>query len=167
MAAKKTPTKKAASNNAPAKVGRPSKFDEGMREKIRQLCILGATDADSANFLDISISTLSNWKVEKPEFLEALKAAKSEADARVERSLYERAMGYEHDEVDIRVIANQIVQTPIRKKYPPDTTAAIFWLKNRKPVEWRDKVENIVSGPNGGPVQHSLEVSFVKSHRAA
>ena len=44
-----------------------------------------------------------------------------------------RANGYEHDEVDIRVVSGEIVQTPIRKYYPPDTTAAIFWLKNRRP----------------------------------
>jgi hypothetical protein len=59
----------------------------------------------------------------------------------VERSLFARANGYEHDEVDIRVIQNEIVQTPIRKFYPPDTTAAIFWLKNRNPAQWREKVE--------------------------
>jgi hypothetical protein len=48
--------------------------------------------------------------------------------------------------VDIRVVGGDIVQTPIRKFYPPDTTAAIFWLKNRAPAQWRDKQEIEHSG---------------------
>ena len=55
-------------------------------------------------------------------------------------------MGYEHDEVDIRVVDKEVIQTPIRKYYPPDSTALIFWLKNRKPADWRDKVEPEHSG---------------------
>ena len=53
--------------------------------------------------------------------------------------LYERAMGYQTEDIDVRVINGEIIQTPIVKNYPPDTTAAIFWLKNRNPHEWRDK----------------------------
>lgn len=64
----------------------------------------------------------------------------------MERSLFARATGYEHDEVDLRVIDKAIVETPIRKYYPPDTTAAIFWLKNRRPGEWRDKQDVEHSG---------------------
>ena len=82
-----------------------------------------------------------------------LRSGKEVSDERVERSLFARANGYEHDEVDIRVVSGEIVQTPIRKYYPPDTTAAIFWLKNRRPDLWRDKVEQTITGPNGGPVQ--------------
>ncbi len=51
--------------------------------------------------------------------------------------MFARATGYEHDEVDIRVIDRKVVQTKIRKFYPPDTAAAIFWLKNRRKEEWR------------------------------
>ena len=148
-----------------SKGGRPSKYEDSLIEKLKRLCILGATDADIANIFSIDLTTLSRWKVEKPEFREALKVAKAEADSRVERSLFERAMGYEHDEVDIRVINNQIVQTPIRKKYPPDTTAMIFWLKNRNPAQWRDKVDHTLSGPNGEAL--NLEVTFVRPNRTA
>lgn len=105
-----------------------------------------------ADFLGIEVRTLYRWKAENEAFCQALKLGKEVADDRVERSLYARANGYEHDEVDIRVVANAIVQTPIRKYYPPDTTAAIFWLKNRRDKQWREAKAVELTGANGGPV---------------
>lgn len=121
--------------------GRPSKYKPEFAKQAAKLCKLGATDAELAEFFEVAVSTIGLWKVKHKEFSDAQKMGKDESDARVERSLYLRALGYEHDEVDIRVVDKSIVQTPIRKYYPPDTTAAIFWLKNRKPEDWRDKTE--------------------------
>lgn len=126
--------------------GRPSKFRSEFIAQAEKLCKLGATDIELADFFDVEVRTLYRWKGENEEFCQALKTGKQVADERVERSLFARANGYEHDEVDIRVVDHAIVQTPIRKYYPPDTTACIFWLKNRKPAEWRDKVEQELSG---------------------
>ena len=126
--------------------GRPSKFKPEFVAQAEKLCKLGATDIEMADFFAVDVRTLYRWKGENAKFCQALKAGKEEADDRVERSLFARANGYEHEEVDIRVVANAIVQTPIRKYYPPDTTAAIFWLKNRKPKDWRDKMEQEHSG---------------------
>jgi hypothetical protein len=134
-------------------MARPTDFQVEYIEQARKLCKLGATDQEIADFFEVSARTIYRWKASHDEFCQALKAGKDEADDRVERSLFARANGYEHDEVDIRVIGQEIIQTPIRKFYPPDTTAAIFWLKNRRPGEWRDKRENELTGPNGGPVQ--------------
>lgn len=134
-------------------MGRPSKYKPEYAEQAAKLCKLGATDAQLADFFEVSISTVNLWKVEHPEFSESVKLPKAEADERVEQSLYRRAMGYEHDEVDIRVVGGKIIQTPIRKYYPPDSTAMIFWLKNRKPAEWRDKQE----------IEHQGGVTFVAS----
>ena len=61
-------------------------------------------------------------------------------------SLYHRANGYSHPDVDIKVIDGEIVQTELIKYYPPDATSAIFWLKNRQPKKWRDKQETEHSG---------------------
>jgi hypothetical protein len=133
-------------------VGRPTKFKAEFVSRAEKLCQLGATDMEVADFFDIEVRTLYRWKAENEAFCQALKAGKDVADDRVERSLFARANGYEHDEVDIRVVANAIVQTPIRKYYPPDTTAAIFWLKNRKPKEWRETKAVELTGANGGPV---------------
>jgi hypothetical protein len=142
---------------------RPSKFKEEYIDQARKLCKLGATDRELADFFGVSEKTLNNWKLESDEFLQSLKSGKDEADDRVERSLFARAVGYEHDDVDIRVIEGKVVETPIVKHYAPDTTAAIFWLKNRRKDEWRDKVTQEHQGPNGSPIQHdmTLTVSFV------
>ena len=127
-------------------MARPSKYRPEFVTQAEKLCKLGATDLEVADFFGINVATLYRWKGEHDEFCEALKSGKEASDNRVERSLFSRATGYEHDEVDIRVVMNRIVKTPIRKFYPPDTTAAIFWLKNRKPAEWRDKQELEHSG---------------------
>lgn len=136
-------------------MARPSKFKPEFITQAAKLCALGATDIEVADFLEVDVRTLHRWKGEHEEFCHALKAGKAVSDERVERSLFARATGYEHDEVDIRVVAGALVQTPIRKYYPPDTTAAIFWLKNRKPAEWRDKQE----------VEHSGELKVSKVTR--
>lgn len=127
-------------------MARPSKFQEEFIPQAEKLCKLGATDMEVADFFEVDVRTLYRWKADNEAFCQALKAGKEVADERVERSLYARANGYEHNEVDIRVVGGAIVQTPIRKYYAPDTTACIFWLKNRKPGEWRDKVETEHSG---------------------
>lgn len=137
----------------PAETGRPSLYLPEYAEAARKQCEEGATDQELADYFEVSVRTLYRWKNTFPEFCQALKAAKAPADERVERSLFERAIGYERDEVDIRVVGGEVVQTPIRKFYPPDTTAAIFWLKNRKPDLWRDKTETALTGANGGPIQ--------------
>ena len=139
--------------------GRKTLFKPEYVKQAAKLCLLGATDAQMADFFGVGVSTFSLWKVRYPELSEALKANKDEADKRVVSSLFHRAMGYEHDEVDIRVVGGEIVKTPIRKYYPPDTTACIFWLKNRQSADWRDKVDHTVEGGDK-PIQHSIKVSF-------
>lgn len=126
--------------------GRPTKYKAEYAKQAAKLCVLGATDAQLADFFEVSVSTINLWKIQHKEFSESVKLNKEKADELVEQSLYHRALGYEHDEVDIRVVSGEIVQTPIRKFYPPDSTAAIFWLKNRKPKDWRDKQEVEHSG---------------------
>jgi len=68
--------------------------------------------------------------------------SKTDADARVEASLYHRALGYSYDSEEVRVLRDgQVIRVPIRVHMPPDTTAGIFWLKNRQPERWRDRHE--------------------------
>jgi hypothetical protein len=124
--------------------GRPSSYDPKFVPIATKLCELGATDADLANAFECAVSTIALWKVKHKEFSDATKLPKAAADDRVEQSLYKRAMGYEADETDIRVVNGVIVTTQVRKIYPPDTAAAIFWLKNRRKGEWRDRVESEV-----------------------
>lgn len=142
-------------------MGRPSSYKPEYAEMARKFALLGASDARMAELFDVSIATFDNWKKGHPEFLGSLKAGKEFADANVANSLYHRALGYEHPEDDIRALNGEVVITPTIKRYPPDTGAATLWLKNRQPTVWRDKVENVVTGADGGPVQHAVTVKFV------
>lgn len=134
-------------------MSRPSKFQPEYVEQARKLAQLGATDKEIADFFEVHEATLNRWKAEYPELCESLKSGKAHADDRVERSLYHRAIGYKHDAVKIFQNNGIPLEVPYIEHFPPDTTAAIFWLKNRRPAEWRDKRETELSGPNGGPLQ--------------
>lgn len=127
-------------------MARPTKYKPEYANQAAVACKLGATDQDLSELFSVSRSTINLWKIEFPEFSDALKAPKEIADSRVERSLYQRAIGYSHEEDDIRVVDNQIVVTPTIKHYPPDTTACIFWLKNRMPEQYRANPEDGGSG---------------------
>lgn len=129
--------------------GRPTSYKPEYAEQAFKLCLLGATDKELASFFDVSEQTINAWKSSHSEFLESLKKGKAEADSNVANSLYNRALGYSHPEIDIRVANGEIVETPIIKHYPPDATSAIFWLKNRQRDKWRDKVEQEISGEVG------------------
>lgn len=122
-------------------IGRPTSYKPEFATQAEKLCHLGATDQELADFFEVSVRTIYRWKADHVEFCQALKAGKSMADDRVERSLFQRAVGYEQDDVKIFMPAGaeQPVYAPFRAKIAPDTTAAIFWLKNRRRAEWRDK----------------------------
>jgi len=126
--------------------GRPSKFDHIDMEHVRKLAEAGWTDKQMSDFFEVSEVTWNAWKKKSGKFLKSLKDWKESADEKVERSLYERACGYTHPESKLNVIDGQVVETIVQRHYPPDSTALIFWLKNRLPKEWRDKAELEMSG---------------------
>jgi hypothetical protein len=131
-----------------AKLGRPTAYKAAYAGQAEKLCQLGATDQEIADFFEVDVRTVYRWKAVHPDFCQSLKAGKDVADDRVERSLFMRATGYEQDEVKIFMPggASEPVYAPFRAKVAPDTTAAIFWLKNRRPAAWRDKVDHEHSG---------------------
>jgi hypothetical protein len=133
--------------------GRPTKYDEKYAEQAFKLCLLGATDTHLAEFFEVAESTINKWKLDYPEFSEALKRGKVEADAKVASSLYNRALGYSHPEDKIFNANGEPLVVPTTKHYPPDPTAAIFWLKNRQKEVWRDKHDHEHTGKDGGPIE--------------
>lgn len=133
--------------------GRPPKFRPEFIAQAEKLCRLGATDLDIADFFEVDVRTIYRWKNGDEGFCQALKSGKEASDDRVERSLYARATGYTFDAVKVFQHLGGPVIVPYREHLPPDTTAAIFWLKNRRPDEWRDKLTQEHTGPGGGPVQ--------------
>lgn len=122
-------------------IGRPTEYQESYNEQVEKLCKLGATDAEIGDFFGVTEQTINNWKTAHPDFFESIKKGKIIADSNVAQSLYHRATGYSHEDVDLKMYEGQIIETKLIKHYPPDSTAAIFWLKNRRSKEWRDKQE--------------------------
>jgi hypothetical protein len=140
---------------ADSPIGRPSAYDpDTSPAQAEKLCALGATDEEVADFFEVDVRTIYRWKLKHEAFCQALKTGKELADQRVERSLYQKAIGYRQQAVKIFMPAGKEdpVYAPYVEHMAPDTTAAIFWLKNRRPDLWRDKSEHEHTGKNGGPI---------------
>jgi hypothetical protein len=121
------------------KGGRPTKYKPTHNNQAYKLCLLGATDKELAEFFEVAVSTINEWKKDFPRFSESIKAGKVQADANVAHSLYQRATGYSHVDADIRVVNGKVITTTIKKHYPPDVTAQIYWTKNRAKAYWRER----------------------------
>lgn len=98
----------------------------------------GLTDEQIAKNIGINRTTLYDWKKKEVNIADALKKGKEVIDFEVENALLKRALGYEYEE---ETYENGILTKKVKKQVPPDTTAQIFWLKNRKKEQWREKVE--------------------------
>lgn len=119
-------------------VGRPSSYKPEYAGQAEKLCYLGATDMELADFFGVDVRTIHRWKADHPEFCHSLKTGKEALDERVERSLYHRAVGYTYDAEHFSNYQGVVTVTPYKAHVPPDTTAGIFWLKNRRSKDWRD-----------------------------
>lgn len=112
----------------------------------------GLTDEQIAKRIGISRSTLAEWKKRYPDISDTLKKSKEVADAIVEDSLFRRAVGYRYDEVTYERVKNaetgefERVETKrVTKEVQPDVGAQIFWLKNRKPDKWKDRIDGTLN----------------------
>lgn len=118
--------------------------------------------------MGIGITTLKDWCKKYPSISTALKNGKEVADIRMENALYERGLGgvrevkktfkvkkSYYDEQGRKCEKEELVTGTEEVYIPGDTTAAIFWLKNRKPEEWRDKrnVESKIEFEDDGFLQ--------------
>ncbi|MDM1396076.1 transposase [Myroides odoratimimus] len=133
-------------------MARPSKYEVEWRDRlivVQGWATDGLSDEQIAHNMGIATSTLYEWKKKHREFSEALKKGKEIVDREVENALLKRALGYKFTEITTERRANynakgilegyEMVETKrVVKEVQPDTTAQIFWLKNRKPEEWRD-----------------------------
>ena len=139
--------------------GRPSSFKPEYTEQVEKLCKLGTTDRDLCLLFNISPQTIDNWKKTHPEFFLALMRGKQEADLNVAEAMYRNATGYDYYEeqaVKLREtsyvggkvsnVREYVEIVMVKRHQPADTTAQIFWLKNRRPDLWRD-VKRIDSEP--------------------
>jgi hypothetical protein len=159
---------------------RPSTFKPAYIRQAKELYAQGLTDRELAAVFGVCRMTIFRWRAAYPEFAEATKLGKSVADDRVERALYERAIGYEEEAV--RVYHPAGTEEPVIVRYKrevrPDTTAALQWLRARRPAIWarpspppeekedwaeemrkaRERVERITSPEyRTAPHHHALE----------
>lgn len=110
----------------------------------------GLTEEQIAYNMGIGYSTLQAWKNKYKDILDTLKKGKEVVDRQVENALLKRALGYKYTEVTKeRIDGSLVVTKEVEKEVVPDTTAQIFWLKNRKPNEWRDKQNVELEGEIG------------------
>ena len=132
-----------------------SSFSPDYYELVFNYCLLGATNKEIAVFLGIPHHTIDMWSNRDRIFRSAIDAGRAQADARVSTSLYRRATGYSHKAVKIFYDAKEdhVETVEYIQHYPPETSAAIFWLKNRQSDRWKDKVTNEHSGPDGRPIE--------------
>lgn len=137
MGAKSTATDEA---EAP-KRGRPTLYRPEYAELAKSLCEKGATDMELAQEFGVNVGTIYSWKHSQPEFFKALVDGKDACDDRVERSLYQRAVGYSFNSEKIYQFQGQIIRADTIEHVPPDPGAQMSWLKNRRGDKWRDKTE--------------------------
>lgn len=131
--------------------GGPTKYKEQYNEQAYKLCLLGATDSELADFFNIVESTLYLWLATHEEFSEAVKKGKIIADAEIAESFYNRAKGFEIDSEKVFCSDGNIIRASTKTYFPPDSGAALNWLKNRQKDKWRDKHE----------VEHTGEVKQI------
>ena len=130
-------------------LGRPTLYAPEFCEQAHNYCLLGATNEDLAGFFHVCRSTIDNWLASHPDFAAAVTAGRAEADARVARCLYHRAVGYE-ERTEREVIAKGELRTLAQTvRHPPNVQACIFWLRNRRPRDWSRPPNPPMDAPAG------------------
>lgn len=136
----------------------------------------GLTDEQIAHNMGINVATLYVWKKKFDDISETLKRGKEIVDRQVENALLKRALGYRYKEVTKELVTDKdtgvselTVTKVVEKEVAPDTTAQIFWLKNRKPEEWRDKrvIDDNSEGKTAGLIQNMQTIADILQHPVA
>jgi hypothetical protein len=138
-------------------MGRPTKYETRFAKMAGKATALGATLDDLAELFDVEHSTIALWQTKHHAFSDAIKTARVDADATVERSLYQRALGYRAKTQKVVVANGSAEVVDYEEQHAPEVAAGIFWLKNRKPQEWRDKID----------VEHSGNIDFAGALESA
>lgn len=123
--------------------GRKSGYKPEFALMAAKACQFGATNFELGQMFGVSSATIVLWTHEHPEFSDAVIVGKEKCDDRVERSLYNRSVGYNYESEKVFNYQGEIVRASVIEHVPPDTGAAMNWLKNRRPGEWRDKIDHV------------------------
>lgn len=139
-----------------------NRWDQWLTEdgllKIQGWARDGLTEKQIAHNMGVGYSTMREWKKRFPELTQALSKGKEVVDREVENALYKRALGYWVTETETTTFSDGTIKTTEKRRHiVPDTTAQIFWLKNRKPDEWREK-NDLTLTPSNGVLESLMEL---------
>lgn len=133
--------------------GHPTDYKPIFCEIARAMCEAGATVYDLAVRFKVTRQTVYNWQATHPDFFDACALGKDKPDDRVKRSLYERSVGYSYNATKVMQFQGRPVIVEYVEHVPPDPGAAMKWLSNRRPKEWRETSRHEISGPDGKPIE--------------
>lgn len=117
--------------------GAPTKYREEYNEQAYELCLLGYTIEELANFFNVAKSTIEVWIKTKSEFSGAVTRGRDIADGKVARAFYNRALGYDYTETKEKQGDNGCETITTNKHVPADSGAAMNWLSNRQRRKWK------------------------------
>jgi len=121
--------------------GRPTLYKPEHASRARELCARGATNPDLAGRFGVARSTIGQWIATHPEFAEAVQQGRDVADATAVESLFTRVTGYNHQAEKVFIHRGEPRTASYTAHVPPETRACMFWLRNRRPEDWRAKPE--------------------------
>lgn len=147
--------------------GAPTKFVPENLKIAERAVMLGFTDNELAVLFDVSEMTIQRWKLANQDFAMVLKIGKQPADDRVERSLFMNAVGYEYVTEKPMVVDKEVQVIQYKERVLPNTTAQIFWLKNRRPDLWRDVHRHEIGRPGEFAAMSDEEVARQMAQAAA
>lgn len=141
------------------------KYEDWMRKAAYKVALLGGGLEDIADVLEVSPSTVVRWMETKPEFGAVMRKGRMLADANVAHTLYKRATGQEITEYKVNAVNGDVIVTPVPKQVMGDVAAQKFWLINRQPKLWRERVEvqEEVTVSLGAP-KEVLEDIYARAH---
>jgi hypothetical protein len=133
-----------AKSNESKAVGRPTSYRPEYNEQVFKLCLLRATNEEIANFFEVNVDTIHEWKKQHPEFSDAISRGKEKADMEIVNKLFHRANGMTvKKKIPMKVKVDQYKEEiqiiEVDEVHPPDITAIRFWLTNRNATGWKDK----------------------------
>jgi hypothetical protein len=130
--------------------GRPTTYRPENAEIARNTCIVGATNESLAERFGVCRRTIDNWIATIPEFSDAVRYGREVADEAVISALFARATGMEQKMTKVFCHRGQPVTANYTVQLPPDVRACFFWLRNRRPEQWREN-RPLVEEEDGDP----------------
>lgn len=127
---------------------KPVKWNSDLIHTAYLLALLGATDQQIADVMDVDPDTITRWKKNKPEFLEALNRGKLGADTKVVQAFYKCATGYYYEEDDVRVVRGEVIVSRIKKWKAADPWTCSKWLALRQRGNWSETTKIEINNTN-------------------